>query len=138
MIQANELRIGNWFSYVLKYGVWTTKYEKVESIHDNGVNVYSSSFYDSTVIEADYEFKDINPVPLTPEILEKAGFKEYLKGIAFTNDHYVINLKEGKFFRWEVEGGYGAWFILSDYCQYVHQLQNLYFALTGEELQINL
>ncbi len=77
------------------------------------------------------------PIPLTPEILEKAGFDEWAKG------HWKMSnssCKRG----WSKEFNYYLpYFELSTYVgnvklKYVHQLQNLYFALTGEEIEIKL
>lgn len=80
------------------------------------------------------DIKHISPIPLTPEILEKAGFKA--KGSGFWNlekdfcslEVYINDKSITTFsYNWEVAE-----------CQNLHQLQNLYFALTGEELNIEL
>lgn len=79
---------------------------------------------------------ELNPIPLTHEILEKAGFSYHhtnptvsewfihdnpnmLGAIVFEDDKYVY---EG--YKHEIKS--------------VHQLQNLFHALTGEELEIKL
>ena len=77
-----------------------------------------------------------NPIPLTEEWLLKFGFEDRQRGF--------FSIKAGStFFRLTPPQFMGEW--QTEYCwvyddfkfteiKYVHQLQNLYFALTGEEL----
>jgi len=89
---------------------------------------------------------DIEPIPLTPEWLEKFGFtKQIGNGSLFFKDGFKYNIKAncvgiivhcGK-------AGESQQHVCDSICNmismpYVHQLQNLYFALTGEELAITL
>lgn len=80
-------------------------------------------------------FKDqLQPIPLSPEILIKAGFFKY-------NNAYVLkepstNMAKFEFSIWE-NITYNTGEIEPPF-DYVHQLQNLYFALTGKELDIIL
>jgi hypothetical protein len=80
---------------------------------------------------------DIEPIPLTEEWLLKLGFKRIKKGIGWDK------LSDGKLILVEVptnKGNIVAFNYDADkynYLKYVHQLQNLYFALTGVELQLN-
>ena len=67
---------------------------------------------------------DLIPIPLTEEWLVKFGFENKTKSFVLNN----ISIKQQT---------KGYFFYLSIMIQYVHQLQNLYFALTGEELKIN-
>ena len=127
-MKANELRIGNWVDY--------EKTTHIITAIDSG-NYGRSRWIKQSASEPDYEhtFKEIEPIPLTPEILEKAGFyyQELSEGLYFNEMFgYIENGKEG--------------FIMADdmgenslhyEIKYLHQLQNLYFALTGEELEIN-
>lgn len=71
------------------------------------------------------------PIPLTEEWLLKFGFKKDLE-----NDLYLESTSTS-FFVWQnnrVELLDNKNNICISHCEYVHQLQNLYFALTGEEL----
>lgn len=75
------------------------------------------------------------PIPLAPEWLEKFGFY-----CPFVGVYEIITRRMDMIFRiYKVSGDL---FIIGNYessaspIQYVHQLQNLYFALTGEELTI--
>lgn len=124
MIKANELRIGNWVEVDDKPAL-------VTQIFDSGITCNHND--DITNGEA---FKHITPIPLTPEILEKAGFengcpysKEYghtapKEAFFFENDYYPNEMSNGRSIGTEIK--------------YMHQLQNLYFALTGEELPLIL
>ena len=96
------------------------------------------------------EIKDLFPVVLKPELLEKCGFienKNYallpdarefklvlpVIGNAQNEIHaYVKNNKEC-FGRATINN-----LPISNNFYHLHQLQNLYFALTGEELSISL
>jgi hypothetical protein len=113
-MKANELRIGN---LVLDYGIITeingfliTRLEEINRQHKIVVN--------------------ISPIPLTEEWMTKLGFslkednqeneyfeKGHVKLIFFRNSHKTFHV------------------IFGTDIYHVHQLQNLYFALTGEELQ---
>jgi hypothetical protein len=80
------------------------------------------------------------PIPLTEEWLLKFGFdkKTPYEGKLF----YEIGHNEMYFKVKEVGDIYNHWYfykwewILTTNIQYVHQIQNLYYSLTGEELTI--
>lgn len=61
------------------------------------------------------------PIPLTPEILEKCGFEKCSCG-GWKHGIHISKYDNGKLYYKTV------------IIKYLHQLQNLYFALTGEEL----
>lgn len=77
-----------------------------------------------------YEHK---PIPLTEEWLTRFGFDEtgYMNiksgGIIQVTMNFIGSVM------YSINGSH--WVDISD-CRYVHQLQNLYHALTGEELTI--
>ena len=70
-----------------------------------------------------------NGIPLTEEWLFKFGFKRFPWGLVAGNLLFKDNLKCTEL-TFEVGNGFRV------EIKYVHQLQNLYFALTGEELTI--
>jgi len=79
-----------------------------------------------------FEFKneDVKPIQLTPEVLEKCGFKKDRNGYSL-DDMYNLSFAITK------NGDFLACFLdrsLDLIIHHLHQLQNLYFALTGEEL----
>jgi len=125
MIKSSELRLGN---FVLHQN----EQLPICSIHsDETVRLLKNSIS----IGCFSTKRDlIEPIPLTPEILENAGFEFKPTG----EEVFERIWKIGSFEIWEHDSGF-----CHDYCNggdihSLHQLQNLYFALTGEELDINL
>ena len=116
-MKASDLRIGNLVYNVLKEVI------TVDSIRDAGVNGYS--------------IETIKPIPLTEEWLLKFGFDKYRTDKA-------INYKKGLLrFTFANKGVFKGknFLMIANIINYkninhVHQLQNLYFALTGEELKL--
>ena len=118
---ANELRIDNW--YLL-----------VNPMSSEPPKPYRFETWTSATDFIAYG----QPIPLTPEILEKAGFaKKYdYYEIWYGNEDISFQLLNDGWYRmWECDGMEGRTGIAY---KYVHQLQNLYFALTGEELKLDL
>lgn len=116
-MQANELRLGN-----LVASVYTDHFFEITSIDEGRICTEDSSL----------NINHIEGIPLTPEILEKAGF-DYVTDKTFESKTFDIWVSEanGKYtFTGRPDGG-----IL---LEYLHQLQNLIYALTGQELIINL
>lgn len=127
-MEANELRIGNWIDTIHGFAI-------VDSVNKN---VYNSVFVKLKGFSGSYD--KINPIPLTPEILENAGFKiiNHIHGYSF----YTMN-REGRHNKdkpnidiYQSNTLYCGYRV--NHCKYLHQLQNLYFTLTGEELKIEL
>jgi hypothetical protein len=119
MIVAQELRIGNWYNH-------------------NGEHCQVSP---NTILEVwESPRKWVQPIPITPEILEKCGFvrndtacyfglgnyyiyyqiKTSVVGIAIINDDDSLDADEELSVDLKIK--------------HLHQLQNLYFALTNTEL----
>jgi len=104
MVKANELRLGNW----------------LERSDSDQPYYFQVSAVASTEISG-------NPIQLTEKWLVEFGLKTNPNNkYEFTdNEYFTIELDGSLYF----EGSYTAVDI-----NYVHQLQNLYFALTGQEL----
>jgi len=127
MIQANELRIGNYLHYRDKESFLevVSLGSRFETINERGL-LYGSD-----------DIEEYNPIPLTEEILLKCGFEKtkynfYIK--RYNSKHYLLtNFNKGytEMCVNKICGGQAV-------TKYLHQLQNLYFALTGEELEIKL
>jgi hypothetical protein len=102
---ANELRIGNWVNYC------------------NGKRILDAELF----LQLLKYTTPFDPIPLTEEWLLKFGFvsnpyeDRYEKGTI----HIECDKTKGATYLW-VEN--------MPHIKYAHQLQNLYFALTGEEL----
>lgn len=126
MINPNELRIGD---FVID------RYNDCICIDEYWMEVFMAI--------RDYE--SLQPIPLTPEILEKCGFDKQEHGsgnfkavsqckqIESSYERTSIDHWNGKTFLTDIDGG-----TVGEELKSLHQLQNLYFALTGEELKVNL
>lgn len=121
MLNANELRLGNWVSETNSKG--KTFYVQI-----------NIDFLETLVVEPDV----FDPVPLTPEILEKCGFKPHDKFDYFKNYLALGHKGSSNYVVAEFDRIDGQGHLLRRGISYLHQLQNLYFALTGQELPINL
>lgn len=130
MINANELRIGNVVSDI---NASISYYAKVKRLEAN--RCYYGAFHS--------QYNDLTPIPITKEWLLAFGLFE-------THSYYIIELTDNRydkkdFFTVRVQGDkYEAFlrnwdlaklFLLCE-IKYIHQLQNLYFALTQTELEL--
>jgi ribosome biogenesis SPOUT family RNA methylase Rps3 len=119
-METNELRIGNWV-------LTPDGSVQITDIFNGGINL-SDDKYEAY---PEYSMDRVSPIPLTESILEAAGFEN--GKIDFQYD--VLEIEDGNAFLYnEYEGGGSYCFP----CQYLHQLQNLYHALTGTELKVSL
>jgi hypothetical protein len=116
-MKASELRIGNLITDI-DGDVFNIKQENLCDFANGFINV--------------------EPIPLTEEWLLKFGFTrhhaDYSNGVI-----YIKNVPDNNEFEWGAypnELGSGIQIKNRKLLKYVHQLQNLYFALTGEELTI--
>ena len=118
MIDAKDLRIGNWVKFLNKtFQVGAGTIEDCQKANDS---------------DSPYKYE---PIPLTPEILEKCGFE---RGIIFINrglelqiDFYKNRIDARITLLDNFDGDKGADIIE---IKYLHDLQNLYYALTKQEL----
>lgn len=117
-MKAQELRLGN-------------------LVYDTGgkVNTINMDAFKYLLSYGDTDICQVKPIPLTEEWLVKFDGKKILyseiKDYSFGD--YSVTIIKDVFKFWVVDS------IDSPLCieiKYVHQLQNLYFALTGEELTI--
>jgi hypothetical protein len=126
---AKELRIGNLIDK-------NNEICEVSSIHsDSTIRIFNN---DKTDTFGCFALRIFNPIPLTEEWLVKFGFK---KNGDWAEIKIPTRAKIG-FFNWNSaecdlvqDGKYYAF--KNGHIKYVHQLQNLYFALTGEELVVS-
>jgi len=121
-MKANELRIGN---YVKQSETG------VSTCHCPG-DVFEWSLSDFYEVECSQLLMDtIEPIPLTEEWLLKFGF---------TGDYLFHDIEYFSLSKTNTGGNYYCVYFENEYTavyiEYVHQLQNLYFALTGTELEL--
>ena len=119
-MKASELRIGNYVNYkdkiigqatgILSGGIWLDKGNEIEGC---------------------LCLTQFKPIPLTEEWLLKFGFEWNNFALRF-NKYCIRKLKDNEFEIYMSNEGYQFMIKL----KYVHQLQNLYFAIIGKELTI--
>jgi len=122
-MKASELRLGN---YVLRNGFLQEDKETFNKI------VVSHNDITACVVASE----SFQPIPLTKEWLLKFGFEinpENFNWNAGIGENAIMDFKLSLRYTEEI-----GWFYKSRCTpiKYVHQLQNLYFAITGEELII--
>jgi hypothetical protein len=126
-MKANELRIGNylsnnamWQSSIMEFQVKSLLPHKITT--SNGLTL---------------KYVSLAPIPLTKEWLLKFGF---VISDSESNLNYTYAKIDGFCINTYQEEKVGYWWLgfyhnkKNNRIQYVHQLQNLYFALTNEEL----
>lgn len=132
-MKATDLRIGNYHNYLVKDPI---------DVRKQWNEVCQIDAYDLLSLSKDPDVR-YQPIPLTEEWLLKFGFVkevEYKKKINFSRFHlFQINASNSYN---DNENEFKVNFYQSKQCvelcriKHVHQLQNLYFALTGEELTL--
>lgn len=146
MINVQELRIGNLIS---DYQNNTIKVLGISDVYNDG-NYYIISENGGSIDD------DHKPIPLTPEILLKCGFtkglseddaERVLYSIKVANNTSLYFDRHNNWMRNDEEV---VWYLSYEWNnnhhkndfwaapQYLHQLQNLFYSLTNEELNINL
>lgn len=131
MIQANELRIGNLFQCSISgHRIFATV---LSVIGEKGVDCkYDCEAYKLIGGYAFIKYEDMQPIQLTAEIIESCGFEKDADGVYLKNN-CLYWLDSG---RLQIAIGHTP--IINAPCKSLHQLQNLYFALTGKELNTNI
>ena len=130
-MKANELRIGNWYKGdCLAQQYWQITAQEILDFYDDPIDDY------------------FQPILLSEHWLEKLGFKKNNKNrwvkeksnyAVFYREYYATGEDNSM---WRIEyhdtdygnNEYKDCHQFGDKIKYVHQLQNLYFALTQEEL----
>jgi hypothetical protein len=116
-MKKQDLRIGNYISDINANKSFYAEVKKLE---------YSSCTYGWF----SSRYADLKPIPLTEEWLLSLGFDK--KG----NKGKIQIILKGKLGYFDGRTYFNSWAILEHQPTYVHELQNLYYALTGEELKI--
>lgn len=123
-MNANELRVGNLIQLIYETNRPTLEERivRVDRIDEIGVEILENG---ERVFGASYDV--LEGIPLTEEILLKCDWGNYKPN--FFNSYFEIDTK-------------GCVWYCSDFTgiviKFIHQLQNLYFSLTGKELSIKL
>lgn len=142
----NELRIGNYFHPCF----WSnggngkqrillpdeSKIYRVGELLFSGVRVIDPHRPDSPT----FQYVETVPVKLTPELLEKCGF------INLNGEQFDIKIGRGQIcifpsnghFKWYPTGINDDGYWMPCELKNIHQLQNIIYALTGQELEVKL
>jgi hypothetical protein len=137
-IKASDLRIGNAVT-------WDAANEELTFIGKGFVYEIHKEYcaVELNGNRARIGCKYLRPIPLTPELLERCGFENYevLEDEPIDLKLYLPSALLYANLSW-IREDQSVMLIDGDASRvgrpikYLHQLQNLYFALTGEELQI--
>lgn len=125
-MQANELRIGNWVDWKNPN---TKQIERIQIDCD-----------DLRLIIQNNKENDYYPIVLTPDMLINSSLKIDMPESYYELSHSIYLSESGNsvfYLYWEGSSGRGTLKereILN--INFVHQLQNIHFALTGKELDI--
>ena len=147
-MKASELRLGNLVNVPRKdqspfridaFESLSNSFIKVAMIHpEHGEKFHPLTWYGD----------DLKPIPLTEEWLLKFGFEKFVYDSEETGygTEYKLKASEDVFMVYSDDFSLGLYSDESreendmaviptyEHIKHVHQLQNLYFALTGEEL----
>lgn len=144
MIDPKDIRIGNLVEFKGQY-VPIVKIDSMNELIDDGKLIYKGSVavpeyspdgriwnYNSPWLE------QVNPIPITDEWLQKFSFGKLSNGeFVLDNfrvvDYYIIDSQLHFSFRIK-HPDYTIYHLVE--IKHVHQLQNIYYALTQEELTL--
>lgn len=114
-MEAKELRLNNWVMYGNTYPIVKGKFFEIDCLD---------------IMKAE----TLEPIPLSEEWLLKAGFNHAILTTSqrfYTSEFNIRIFNKSKKLSVSFEG------IKLEHIKHVHQLQNLFYALTGEELIFN-
>lgn len=142
-MNASELRIGNWIYY------WKSDvYGQITGILSGGRGDHMGGVYidNGKVVKGCAAIQgQVKPIPLTEEWLEQFGicFDAECYGhrlplpkghVKFSHPRWIDTKLTGE----PIESPFLRFDATHTDVYYVHQLQNLYFAITGQELELKI
>jgi hypothetical protein len=134
MVKVSEVRIGNFLLFDFPHrGKVQYRSERINNNFDG--------FRPIATIN-DVPVEKVYGIPLVDSWLTKFGFEKidrqfqhnWIIRLDKTGEHYSVQFSEDKF--WLSNSEYDAWCYVIRDVEFVHELQNLYYVLTGEELMI--
>jgi hypothetical protein len=142
MIHAKELRCGNKVQTLQGETITVQQILHNTLIYDTEIKVtqemasvgksYKTTYYTQVVeVVKEAEFQEILPITLTPKILEKCGFRNYVR------EEWILRVGGSHLdFEFTEEGLRLRQPIPSQArIRHLHQLQNFLFIITGQELE---
>jgi hypothetical protein len=145
MIHAKELRYGNKVQTLQGETITVQQILSNTLIYDTEIKVtqemasvgksYKTTYYTQVVeVVKEAEFQEILPIVLTPKILEKCGFRNYVR------DEWILKVGGSHLdFEFNEDGLRLRHPIPSQVSlRHLHQLQNFLFSIAGFELEGDL
>lgn len=144
-MRIEELRINNFVH-------WGKPIAEIKGIHTKnigrGADLYNHLYVKINGLpNMNYHcvtLDEVDAILLNEEWLLKLGFDFIRNNFLFNHKEYHNNrINEGSFYLEPVGDAYNNWYLyhkskmITSSIRYVHQLQNLYFILSGEELTIS-
>ena len=134
-MESKELRIGNYVK------VWDEIYQVNQVLPDSIIHNYI--FNDPSSGSEEIDNENVYPIPITEALLFDLGFtlaeekefiKRYVTRDSYGMDDFVLcySKQENKYF---FDFSSIKYFINFAVFEYMHHLQNVYFALINKELQ---
>jgi hypothetical protein len=129
-LKPTELRIGNLLQG--KYGYYRVDYLQTNQRDEKQVQAWCVEC-GKEAYGATEEY--LKPIPLTEERILNCGFKNTTSSTVHGSKNFSLPYFNLTMYGDEVRFYFNGFMII---IKYLHQLQNLYFALFGKELEINL
>lgn len=136
-MKAQDLRLGN---KVLDYGNRTVTIESIEVPYNGDV------FFRVKENGNHYLIEDLKPIELNKSMFTKINWQiiDNSKGVfcskQLNNEFYIVHNPNGFWLcanEYENDEGYHEEVCMKlEHIKYLHQLQNLYHSLTGEEIEL--
>lgn len=122
-MDAKDFRIGN----LITRNDLGTGEPRIETI----IELRRDKVFTSGPVTVICDYEDLNPVPLTDELLLKLGFTQ--DGDEYSKDNFIVRLNRRDLVIEGFEYDYNGITVSTEYF-YIHDLQNLYFAIKRQEL----
>lgn len=130
-LQAKDLRIGNY-----------TEYNIIDEDRDEWI-------FNEVELSDLGDVSYLRPIPITEKWLFDLGFdldgeqingKYYIKQFAINSGYidYISIIDKGAGYMFRITSNYDKNVVLPFHYEYIHQLQNLYFALTETDLKLKI
>ena len=122
-MESNELRIGNFVEMNSRLGIiiGLLEFGAKQFRYVNGTEIFNDTN------------KELKPIPLNEEWLLKLNFSKLDEDTFYLpkfSDFDIVILDD------ILDIKFNGFYMMINF-KYIHQLQNLFFALTGEELTLN-
>lgn len=140
MIKVEDLMVGNLVKVIGTESVFTDgEICSVESV-DRIYGVASLKGIDWGVEECDFlkNSREIDPIPLTPEILERNGFEMREDTVVYAKNRLALKpLDDEKGYQVGL-GSLRLFYVKVSVIKYVHELQNILYWIDGENANLTI